>query len=248
MNLIIVDNNEIKDNMVRLTDRRAKHIVKVLRCEPGDHVKIGVLHGKIGVGTVTLIHRKYPFMVEIDPDFFSSPPEKVPLDLILALPRPIMMRRIFSQITSLGIGTIHIINAARVEKSFWKAGIIEPDEYMEHLLHGLEQAVDTVPPTVMFHPKFRPFIEDILPEIKNRYNDLLIAHPLSEKMLHQHINVHSKKVLIAIGPEGGWVDFEVEKFQALGFSGFHLGRRILKVDTAVINIHGRVMSELERYL
>ena len=248
MNLIILDENELNDNTVRLSDHRAKHIVKILRCEVGDSVKIGILHGKIGVGKITLLHKKYPFMVEIETVFRSCPPEKVPLDLILALPRPIMMRRIFSQIASLGIGTIYIINAARVEKSFWESGIITPDEYMEHLRHGLEQAVDTVPPVVKFYRKFRPFIEDQLPEIKHKYSDLLIAHPETEKNLHQRVDADSKKLLIGIGPEGGWVDFEVEKFLEQGFSCFNLGRRILKVDTAVINIHGRVMSEFERYL
>jgi 16S rRNA (uracil1498-N3)-methyltransferase len=246
MNLIIVDEHEIADNRICLADHRAKHIVKVLHSELGDCIKIGILNGKIGIGKITLIRKKYPFMVEIDPTFTSLPPEKASLDIILALPRPIMMRRIFSQIASLGIDTIHIVNASRVEKSFWSAGIINADEYMEHLIHGLEQAVDTIPPTVKWYRKFRPFIEDSLPEIKNSYSDLLLAHPETEKKLHQCIDEHSKKILLAIGPEGGWVDFEVEKFQEQGFSCFTLGQRILKVDTAVINIHGRVMGELER--
>ena len=196
---------------------------------------------------MTLIHKKYPFMVELDAVFDCFPPEKVSIDMILALPRPIMLRRIISQITSLGVGTLYIINAARVEKSFWKAGILKQDEYMEHILHGLEQAVDTVPPTIKIFPKFLPFIEDHFSEIRSKYNKLLIAHPGAEKMLHQCINAETKNVLVAIGPEGGWVDFEVGKFISNGFSRFNLGERILKVDTAVINIHGRVMNELERY-
>ena len=248
MNLIIVDKNEIRHGRVCLTDHRAKHIVKVLRLDIGDSVKIGVLNGKIGAGEVKVLRKKYPFMAEIDAVFEQSPPPKVPLDLILALSRPIMMRRIFSQIASLGVGAIHIINAARVEKSFWNAGIINQAEYVEHLVHGLEQSVDTVLPTVKFYRKFRPFAEDILPKITKDYSDLLLAHPETEKTLHQCLNAHSKKVLIGIGPEGGWVDFEVEKFLEHGFSVFSIGQRILKVDTAVINIHGRVISELERKL
>jgi 16S rRNA (uracil1498-N3)-methyltransferase len=247
MNLIIVEENEIHTNTVCLTDHRAKHIVKVLRCEKGDTVKVGILHGKIGVGQIVRIARKYPFLVEMNTDFFDPPPEKVPLDLILALPRPIMMRRIFSQITALGIGSIHIINAARVEKSFWDAGIINPEEYIPHLIHGLEQAVDTMPPVVKFYNRFRTFVDHALPDVINDYSDLLIAHPATEKMLHDQIQERAKKVLIAIGPEGGWVDFEVDKFLIHGFSTFSLGKRILKVDTAVINIHGRVMNELDRF-
>jgi len=246
MNVILVDVNEVIESKLVLSEHRAKHIVKVLKSDIGDTVKLGIINGNLGEGTIISINRKYPFCVEIDTVFDLLPPIKPQIDLLLALPRPIMLKRIFSQAASLGVGTFHITNANRVEKSFWEAGLLQPNEYMQHLVQGLEQAVDTVVPNVVFHRRFKPFVEDYIPQISEKYSHLVFAHPDSQQRLHNIFMTQPGKILLAIGPEGGWVDFEVEKFQEYGFCGFTIGGRILKVDTAVINIHGRIMAELER--
>jgi RsmE family RNA methyltransferase len=41
------------------------------------------------------------------------------------------------------------------------------------------------------------------------------------------------RVALAIGPEGGWVDFELTLLAARGFVPFSLGERILRVEVAV---------------
>lgn len=246
MNLVLIHESEIiGQKSVILTDYRAKHLIKVLKGEVGDSLRVGVLEGDIGSGKILKIKKKYPFSVELQLKIENKPPDKAPIDLILALPRPIMLRRILSQATALGIDTLHIINAARVEKSFWDAGLIEEDQYMEHIIHGLEQAVDTVSPKIIFHRRFKPFIEDYVPQIALNYGCMLLAHPTDKRKLHDVVTGDVKKVLVAIGPEGGWVDYEEEKFREAAFTGFTLGKRILKVDTAVINIHGRIMALLE---
>jgi len=206
---------------------------------------VGVLHDRIGFGTITALQPKYPFMVEMTVTHDSPPPPKVPLDIVLALPRPIMLRRILSQVTALGVGKVHIVNAARVEKSFWQAGLVDEDAYMAYVISGLEQAIDTIPPKIFFHRKFKPFVEDYLPGIADHYHYLVYAHPSSARGVHLCIGPAQGKVLVAVGPEGGWLDYELDKFEEQGFCGFAMGARILKVDTAVVNIHGMIMAELE---
>lgn len=149
-----------------------------------------------------------------------------------------------SQSATIGINKIFVIQANRVEKSFWSANLLKNDEYFEHLLTGLEQGVDTLMPEVSFHRRFKVFMEDSLSEIIGDYDEKIFAHPSSGNTLGDILTSAHKSVLIAIGPEGGWVDYEIEKFIEAGFSGFTLGRRILKVDTAVVNIHGRIMEYL----
>ena len=244
MNLILIDSSELVGNTVRLQDRRAKHIVKVLRSEPGDDLKVGVINGRIGIGKVRDIQKKHPFCVDLEVHLEANPPSKSPVDIILALPRPIMLRRIIGQISSLGVGKMYIINAARVEKSFWDAGIIDRENYMEHILQGLEQSIDTIPSQLQFHRGFKPFVEDYLPTITNYYSACLYADPTSSRTLHDSLKDHKGKVIVAIGPEGGWVDYELAKFLEIGFSGFSIGPRILRVDTAVVNIHGRIMAAM----
>lgn len=246
MNVILVAEKEVLESRLTLSDHRAKHIVKVLKSDIGDTINLGIINGNLGRGLIVSIKRKYPFYVDIDTVFDRLPPVKQQVDLLLALPRPIMLKRIFSQAASLGVETLHITNANRVEKSFWEAGLLHKREYMQHLLHGLEQAVDTVVPNVVFHRRFKPFIEDHFPGISEKYSHLVLAHPDSQQKLHNIITERPGKILLAIGPEGGWVDYEVKKLQEYGFKDFTIGERILKVDTAVINIHGRILAELER--
>ncbi len=242
MNIILAEPGEVDVGRLILTDYRAKHIVKVLRAEVGDIIRVGLINGEMGLGKISEIKKKFPFSVEMNLAL-SEPPRAEPvLDLILALPRPIMLKRILSQVTALGVGTIHLINAERVEKSFWEAGILQPEEYHAHLLHGLEQAVDTRLPTIRIHPQFKLFIEEFMLSLAGNYNLLLIAHPTGGRRLGDVIDSNNGRIALAVGPEGGWVDHEVKKFQEHGFCCCSIGERILKVDTAVVALHAGISA------
>lgn len=245
MNVILIEKNELVESHVVLSDYRAKHIVKVLKSQVGSQLRLGVIGDDMGIGTVVAVMPKYPFTVKLFVELEQVVVPVVSIDLLLALPRPIMLRRILSQITALGVGTIHLVNANRVEKSFWEASLLREQEYRTHLIHGLEQAVDTRLPTVLMHRQFRPFVEDVLPAIASQYANLLLAHPHTEKKLSHCLKNKKGRTLYAVGPEGGWVDFEVEKLRAGGMMPFSMGARILKVDTAAVAIHSRISQELE---
>lgn len=245
MNIILFEEEEVEQNHVVLDDHRAKHIVKVLHSKVGDSVRVGVVEGDIGTGKIIRIQKKFPFVVEMNVEFTDKTVSPPAIDLLLALPRPIMLKRILSQVTTLGVGRIFIINACRVEKSFWEAGILRRVEYRPHLIQGLEQAVDTHLPEVRIYRHFRPFVEDELPRIVQNYTHQLLAHPQGRQTLTASMGGRKGRILYAIGPEGGWVDFELDKFEEAGMSSFSIGARILKVDTATVAIHARIMQELE---
>ncbi len=246
MNIILFEKEECIDDFVVLNDHRAKHIVKVLHRKNGESLRVGEINGNSGTGRIVSIETKYPFVVKLAV-ILSDPPDFLPgIDLLLALPRPIMLKRILSQVTALGVGTIFLINANRVEKSFWDSGILSEAEYHPHLIHGLEQAVDTRLPKIEIHPHFRPFVEEYLPSLSKEYDSLIVAHPHGEHSLSESLSTNSGRVLYGIGPEGGWVDFEIEKFKDAGLRAFTIGKRILKVDTAVVSIHSRIAQALEK--
>ncbi len=245
MNIILAEAAELVGRQLTLTDYRAEHIVKVLRVELGDRLRVGLINGMRGYGTIVAVQKKFPFSVSLYVDL-SEPPGALPaLDLILALPRPIMLKRVLSQVTALGVGTIHLINANRVEKSFWEAGLLQPQEYRPHLLHGLEQAVDTRLPEIRLHPKFKPFVEDFCPLLVGDYRYLLLADPTGEYPLVDVVGEKSGRILLAVGPEGGWVPYEVQKFREQGFLSCSIGERILKVDTAIIALHASITAARE---
>lgn len=248
MNIILFEKQEILCGRVLVTDRRAAHLIKVLQVQAGDTVRVGIIDGPQGNGRVVSFCSKFPFQVNLELQFSGDIPDKPVIDLLLALPRPIMLRRIFSQAAALGVGSIFITHAQRVEKSFWNATLLNAAEYRFHLLQGLEQAVDTRVPEVHVFKRFKPFIEDELPKRVGDYSHLLLAHPGSHATLRSIIREKPQRMLLAIGPEGGWIEYELERFAECGFVSFSLGERILKVDTAVVAIHGRLMECRESFL
>lgn len=231
MNLILIEQHEITGRSASLTGRRAGHIHKVLRSQRGDTVRIGLVDGPTGTGLIRELDRD---RVLIDINLSSLPPPKTATGLILALPRPIMLKRVLSQAASMGVDRIFLINAGRVEKSFFHASIMAEENLRQRLVLGLEQAVDTMVPEISVHNRFRPFVEDILPTLRGEYPVRIIAHPEVDQDLSQvKLPARTARVMVAIGPEGGWNDFEIDLFQHQGFQPFTLGARILRVDTAV---------------
>lgn len=245
MNIVLVEKNEIQNGRLFLSDRRAEHIIKVLKSKTGERLRIGEIDGRRGEGIVVRLESNRPYLVELETWFTEQPEPRPELDIILALPRPIMLRRILGQLATLGVGTLYLIHSNRVEKSFWQATILEEAEYRGHLLQGLEQAVATRVPRIEIHRRFRPFIEDFYPTRKGEYRYSFVAHPARDCRVLPNIQERGR-VIMAIGPEGGWVDFEIAKFTELGFAALSLGTRILKVDTAVIAAHARLSLLMER--
>lgn len=231
MNLILLHPQELSEQRVSLSGRRAEHIRKVLRSTIGDSIRVGVLGGLLGTGC---IQEMTGDSIVLQVQLTSEPPPCPLTDLILAVPRPIMLKRVLAQAASLGVNRIFLLNANRVEKSFFSSTLIQNKAFAEPLLLGLEQAIDTRMPEVSVQPRFRPFVEDLLPELLNDCPIRLLAHPEGgQSMAQAGKGLLSQRAVLAIGPEGGWVDFEVQRFREQGFAPFSLGPRILRVDTAV---------------
>jgi 16S rRNA (uracil1498-N3)-methyltransferase len=233
MNLILIEPEEMQQGRIAVFrgDRRCRHLNRVLRSKPGDMVRIGLINGPLGTGRILAIS---PQEVVIEADWQQESPTPPATDLILALPRPIMLRRILAQAAAMGVGRIFLLNASRVEKSFFNASLLQEGAIEEHLRHGLEQAVATRLPLVTVHPRFKPFIEDSLPTVAENYNHLLLAHPTAGDRLPQVAPPPLVgRVLLALGPEGGWIDFEIDKFREQNFRPLSMGPRILRLETAV---------------
>ncbi len=231
MNLVLFAENELVRDRLFLSGRRAEHIRSILRLVPGDTLRVGMVNGKIGQGGIVAMSKdNLELKITLDQD--PPPPGRV--ELILALPRPIMLQRILKQATVLGVCRFHLIRSARVEKSFFHSPVLQPEKIHGLLLEGLEQAVDTSLPEVVVYHRFKPFVEDVVPTL---HGQGIIAHPGVQSLLPDVCAAEGQgaaKILLAVGPEGGWNDFELQSFIQQGFAGFSMGRRILHVDTAVV--------------
>lgn len=227
MNLILLHPDDlVNESRARLTGRRLKHVLEVHRANPGDQLAVGLLGGKIGTGTVTVIDRT---VMEMDICLVRDPPAALPLTIILALPRPKVLRRVLYSLSVLGAKRIILMNTARVEKSYWQSPFLKPEMVRRQLALGLEQSRDTMLPEVILRPLFRPFVEDELPEIM-RGTLALAAHPGTVASCPRSIN---GSLTLAVGPEGGFVPYEIDKLVSIGYTIISLGERILNVETAV---------------
>lgn len=227
MNLILLfDDDFIDPQRVILRDRRFQHIKQIHRAEPGDTLGVGQLNGLIGQGEIIRLTDE---AVELQVTLDKQPPTVLPINLILALPRPQMLKRTLQTIATMGVKTLHLIHSNRVEKSFWQTPQLQEDKVLEELLLGLEQAKDTTLPHIEYHKRFRPFVEDIAPQLAKN-SKALVAHPGPYPECPQK---QQQAITLAVGPEGGFVDYEIEKFTAAGFEPISLGERILRVETAI---------------
>lgn len=234
MNLLLFSGQDrLSEGRIRVTDHRLQHLMTVLGAQVGDELKVGELDGATGSGRILEIN---PAQAILAIDLHSAPPAKLPLQLVLALPRPKMLRRIVRTVAELGVAQLHLVNSYRVEKSYWQTPALQPDTLRTYLLQGLEQSRDTVLPEVSCHRRFKPFVEDVLPDLASSRRALL-AHPGEHPPCPRDLR---QETLLVIGPEGGFIPFEIEKLVAAGCQLVSLGPRILRVETALTVLLGRL--------
>ena len=206
-----------------------EHIKSVLKLKKGDTVFCGALNGKMGDLTISEFSNDF---VRVSGVLTQEPPPPLPVKLVLAAARPKMMRRIFRSVAMLGVKEIYVINTYKVEKSFWNSDLYVEKKYDEYLIQGLTQSKDTIVPKLYLKKRFKPFVEDELGEII-KGTIAIVAHPGDYPKFPQGVH---EPLTLAIGPEGGFTNYEVNKFSEVGFEVRALGRRILRMETAVVSL------------
>jgi RsmE family RNA methyltransferase len=234
MNLLILREEDFTGaGRARLAGRRLRHVTEVHRAVPGDELAVGLLDGALGRGRVTRLDDQ---ALELEVVLDQDPPPKLPLTLVLALPRPKVLNRVLAAATSLGVARIYLVNAWKVEKSYWKSPRLEPENLLLQRILGLEQARDTRLPELHLRRLLRPFAEDELPGLLSGTLPLL-AHPGAEAACPRAV---CAPVTLVIGPEGGFIPDEITLLSRSGCRPVTLGSRILRVETAVASLVGRL--------
>ncbi|KAB0546078.1 16S rRNA (uracil(1498)-N(3))-methyltransferase [Pseudomonas argentinensis] len=234
MNLLLLEDGDfVAADRVRLSGRRLIHLNEVHRAENGDTLRVGRLGGQMGRGQLLQLDTK---SAELQVAFDQPPPAKLPITLLLALPRPKMLKRVLQSVSAMGVPRLILLNSYRVEKSFWQTPFLEPAAIREQLILGLEQARDTLLPEVIIEKRFKPFVEDRLPQLAAGTLGLT-GHPGDYPACPRAVE---QPVTLAIGPEGGWIPYEVDKLTEAGLQPVQLGERILRVETAVTALLARL--------
>ncbi len=229
MNLLLLAPGEVReDGTALLTGRRHRHAREVLRVQAGQTLRVGVRGGKTGTAEVL---SESEAGLELRLSLLDSPPPRPRVDLVLAMPRPKALKRVVPAVASLGVDRVVLVNAAKVEKSYFDSKVLAR-EFLDGLVDlGLEQARDTVPPTIEVRERLKPFVEDELDGWAPPGALRILPHP--GPFPPPAAAPTDTRLVVAIGPDGGWVPYEVELLRAHGFSPVSLGPRVLRVEVAV---------------
>ncbi|MCH7329045.1 16S rRNA (uracil(1498)-N(3))-methyltransferase [Acinetobacter modestus] len=235
MNIVLLEPNQITttDNIWQIENpRQLQHLQQHIQLNCGDTLKVGVRNGQRYLTEVVSISEQ---QIRIRPIQVEAIPAKLPVHLILALPRPKVLRRIIMDAVTLGVQRISLIHSYRVDKSYWQSPFLQ--QLDDYVTLGLEQAGDTIAPEIQLYKRFKPFVEDVLPTFISDEKPAYVAHPYAEQHMPYAIQ-HSCCLLV--GPEGGFIPYEVDLLIKNGCQAMSLGDRILRTETAVSHILGRL--------
>jgi RsmE family RNA methyltransferase len=243
VNLILLERDEVSGaGEVLLSGARATHVLQVLKAVPSRTIRVGIVDGPLGSGTVLATDAA---RVSLRCVFESHPPDCQPVDVLLALPRPKVMKRLWAQLSAIGVGRIVLTNAERVERDYFGTHVLDPVLYRPLLIEGLQQARDTRIPMVSIHRQFRPLVEDGLDMLAGD-SVRLLADPQARSTVADATPAAAGRVMLAVGPEGGWNDFERDLLQKHGFTPVSMGARTLRTDTACIALLTLAHAALSR--
>ena len=234
MNIVLLNaDQDCSSDIWSIEDQRQiKHLNQHLQLKAGDTLKVGVRDGQRYLTEVQSITAQ---QIMLRPIQTESVPNKLPVHLILALPRPKVLRRIIMDAVTLGVERISLIHSYRVDKSYWQSPFLQ--QLDDYVTLGLEQAGDTIVPEIQLYKRFKPFVEDVLPTLISEQRPAYVAHPYAEQSM-PHAIAHGCNLIV--GPEGGFIPYEIELLKKNGCQAMSLGNRILRTETAVSNILGRL--------
>ena len=240
MNIVLFEKKDyISESEIKITDKlKFKHITKVLKANIGDSIKLGLLNDLLGFGIITNIDKDSK-TIDLKVELNTKAPKPLNISLILAMVRPKSLKKALHIAISMGVKEIFIIKTWKVEKSFWSSPVLDPNYLKAISIEALEQAKDTIMPSITIKKLFKPFIEDEL-SLLVKGKKSIIAHPIADKSFFDESYL-SNTAYLAIGPEGGFIDYEIDKFKEIGFEVLKLNERILRVEYAIPVILSRLI-------
>jgi RsmE family RNA methyltransferase len=226
VNLILFDPAEIDQPLPR-GDRRARHILDVLRRQPGDTFDVGLINGPRGKATLGVAT---PDALVLTFAWGPEPPSLDAITLIVGLPRPQTARDILRDATTLGVRALHFVRTEKSEASYAQSTLWSSGEWRRHVIAGAEQAFATRIPEVTFGRG----LGDIVAGLPTDAVRIALDNYESPIPLGEFSPAPDRPHVLALGAERGWSARERDELRAQRFVFAHLGRRVLRTETACV--------------
>ena len=226
MNIILFNPAEVEPPLSR-KDPRARHILDVLRRQPGDTFDAGLINGPRGKGTLVAINED---SLGLSFAWGDLPPLPSPIHLLIGLPRPQTARGILRDVTTLGVTALHFVRSDKGEAGYAGSNLWKSGEWRECVITGAAQAFCTRLPEVTHGRSLREAIAN-LPAHATR---LVLDNYEATSALSQYPLPGNQPVALALGSERGWSAAERTLLKDAGFVLVHLGPRVLRTETACV--------------
>ena len=235
MNIVLLDPRQTESEIWSISSKRQlEHLKQHVDVQVGDSLKVGIREGKRYLTEVVEVTEQ---AIKLKPIKEEAVPVKLAVTLIVAMPRPKVLRRLIMDSVTLGVENIILLHSYRVDKSYWQTPFLQ--QLDQYVTLGLEQAGDTIAPKIEIYKRFKPFVEDVLPSLVTADCPAYVAHPYADMKMPFAID---HPCTIVIGPEGGFIPYEVDLLIKNGCQAVSLGNRILRTETAISYVLGRLFS------
>jgi RsmE family RNA methyltransferase len=223
-------------------DDRYQHIRKILKKGVGDSFFAGEIDGPQGQATIlSMDERGLSFAFR--PEGTLRPLH--PISLVIGFPRPIQLKRLLRDATSLGARAIYLTGTDLGEKSYRDSTLLDRGAARASLIEGAMQSGGSAIPVLELFDSVDETLRAILPEGTGTSSGhgrggypcrvlLDTANPASSLVNSRSLELVSARMplVLAIGSERGWTARERVLFADSGFETCSLGSRILRTETA----------------
>jgi 16S rRNA (uracil1498-N3)-methyltransferase len=230
--------DEVSENSAALTGSHAEHLVRVLRVRLGQEFDISTPSGVRRGHIVRLEEGRVEFQLgEV-----VSAPALPNVTLALSIFKFDRMEWAIEKCTELGVARIVPLIARRTDPHLAAAAAKRVERWQRITRQASEQSRRDVPPELSAPVKLGEVVAlsgGIRAVLAESEHGIMLKDALQPQAA-------GESVILAIGPEGGWTDAEVDLFRAAGWILASLGSTILRAETAAIAATAVVMAELRR--
>jgi 16S rRNA (uracil1498-N3)-methyltransferase len=245
MRHFVISNKNIQDDKAIITGSEARHVSRVLRRDVGDRLN---LVDENGYEYLAVIIAKNPQGVEVKLLEKYSPPCEAPVKVVLgqALPKSRKMDYIVQKATELGVHTIIPFFSTRtVPRLHGERQEKKVERWKKIALEATKQCGRKVIPKVEGIVTF----EEIIEKWEDNSLKIILWEDEKNSRLHKVLkNLQPfKKIVVLVGPEGGFTDMEIAAARKCTFQTAGLGSSILRTETAGIYLLSVLHYELGKF-
>jgi RsmE family RNA methyltransferase len=244
VNIILFKEHELGRSIPR-RDERTIHLLKVLHKKAGDEFDAGILGGMRGTGRIEKINLDGSIFVTVQVNLPPAP--RLRLRMAVSFVRPIQLRRIFRDLSSIGVSAIDLVAADMGEKSYRDTKLLIDGGAQAALIEGAVQARDTMIPEFKLYDNLESWLKEYPWERTDnaRIPVLIAADNVRAEGSFFHLSPTSRPLVVAVGPERGWSDRERDLFEKAGFLRLSMGERALRTETACTAAAALAMEKIE---